>query len=153
VVIEDDVEIGANTCIDRGAAPDTLIGAGTRIDNLVQIGHNVRVGRACVIVAHAGISGSAVLEDFVVIAGQVGVAGHMRIGRGSRVGAQAGVMTDIPAGEEWVGSPAERAKVHFRYLIALRQMVAERAAARAAKVNNPADGAPTSEPAKEAGSD
>ena len=153
VVIEDDVEIGANTCIDRGSAHDTVIGAGTRIDNLVQIGHNVRTGRACVIVAHAGISGSALLEDFVVIAGQVGIAGHMRIGRGARVGAQAGVITDIPAGEEWVGSPAEKAKNHFRYLISLRQMVTERAAARTTKMNIPAAGIPASDPANETGSD
>jgi UDP-3-O-[3-hydroxymyristoyl] glucosamine N-acyltransferase len=153
VVIEDDVEIGANTCIDRGSAHDTLIGAGTRIDNLVQIGHNVQVGRACVIVSQAGISGSAILEDFVVLAGQVGVAGHMRIGRGSRVGGQAGVMTDVPAGVEWVGSPAEPAKGFFRHLIAVRQMVAERAAARATKVNIPAAGDTASEPAKKAGSD
>ena len=153
VVIEDDVEIGANTCIDRGSAHDTVIGAGTRIDNLVQIGHNVRIGRACVIVAHAGISGSALLEDFVVIAGQVGIAGHMRIGRGARVGAQAGVITDIPAGEEWVGSPAEKAKNHFRYLISLRQMVTERAAARTTKMNIPAAGIPASDPANETGSD
>ena len=153
VVIEDDVEIGANTCIDRGSAHDTLIGAGTRIDNLVQIGHNVQVGRACVIVSQAGISGSAILEDFVVLAGQVGVAGHMRIGRGSRVGGQAGVMTDVPAGVEWVGSPAEPAKGFFRQIVAVRQMVAERAAARATKVNIPAAGASASEPADKTGSD
>ena len=153
VVIGDDVEIGANTCIDRGSAHDTLIGAGTRIDNLVQIGHNVQIGRACVIVSQAGISGSAILEDFVVLAGQVGVAGHMRIGRGSRVGGQAGVMTDVPAGVEWVGSPAEPAKGFFRHLVAVRQMVAERAVARATKVNIPAAGASASDPANETGSD
>lgn len=153
VVIEDDVEIGANTTIDRGSAHDTRIGAGTRIDNLVQIGHNVQIGRACVVIALAGISGSAVLEDFVVVAGQVGVAGHKRIGRGARIGAQAGVINDVPAGEEWVGSPAEPAKGLFRQIIALRQMVAERAGARSAKVNNPAPGASASGPANEAGSD
>lgn len=153
VVIEDDVEIGANTTIDRGSAHDTRIGAGTRIDNLVQIGHNVRIGRACVVIALAGISGSAILEDFVVVAGQVGIAGHKRIGRAARIGAQAGVINDVPAGEEWVGSPAGPAKGFFRQLVSIRQMVAERAAARSAKVNNPAPGAFASGPAKEAGSD
>ncbi len=153
VIIEDDVEIGANTTIDRGSAHDTRIGAGTRIDNLVQIGHNVQIGRACVVIALAGISGSAILEDFVVVAGQVGVAGHKRLGRGARIGAQAGVMHDVPAGEEWVGSPAEPAKGLFRHMIAVKQMVAERVAARSAKVNNPAPGATASGPANEAGSD
>jgi UDP-3-O-[3-hydroxymyristoyl] glucosamine N-acyltransferase len=153
VMIEDDVEIGANTTIDRGSAHDTRIGAGTRIDNLVQIGHNVQIGRACVVIALAGISGSAILEDFVVVAGQVGIAGHKRIGRAARIGAQAGVMNDVPAGEEWVGSPAEPAKGLFRQMIAIRQMVAERASARLARVNNPAPGASASGPAKEAGLD
>jgi UDP-3-O-[3-hydroxymyristoyl] glucosamine N-acyltransferase len=153
VVIEDDVEIGANTTIDRGSVHDTVIGAGSRLDNLVQIGHNVRIGRACVIVSQVGISGSTILEDFVVLGGQVGVAGHVRIGRGSRVGAQAGVMGDVPAGVEWIGSPAETAKNHFRYLATLRRMVAERTAARTAKINNPAPGASASGPAAEAGSD
>ena len=82
VVIEDDVEVGANTTIDRGALHDTVIGAGSRLDNLVQIGHKVRLGRGCVIVAQVGISGSTMLEDHVVVAGQAGVAGHLRIGRG-----------------------------------------------------------------------
>lgn len=153
VMIQDDVEIGANTCVDRGSAHDTLIGAGTRIDNLVQIGHNVRIGRCCVIVAQAGISGSVVLEDFVVLAGQVGVAGHLHIGQGSRIGGQAGVMTDVPAGVEWVGTPAEPAKSFFRQVVALRHIVAERMASRAAKVNNPAPGDSALGPVKEAGSD
>ncbi len=124
VIIGDDVEIGANTCIDRGSAQDTTIGAGCRLDNLVQIGHNVRIGRACVIVAQVGIAGSAEIEDFVVIGGQAGVAGHLRIGKGARVGAQAGVMGDIPAGQDWVGSPAMPARETFRQIAALRRLAA-----------------------------
>ena len=123
VVIEDDVEIGANTTVDRGALEDTVIGAGTRIDNLVQIGHNVRIGRACIIVAQAGISGSAVLEDQVVLAGQVGVAGHLRIGHGSRIGAQAGVISDVPPRSEYLGAPAQPAKSFFREVAILRRWV------------------------------
>lgn len=107
VVIQDDVEIGANTTIDRGANRDTVIGEGTKIDNLVQIGHNVEMGRHCVIVSHVGISGSTKLGDFVVLAGQVGVAGHLEIGSGAQIGAKAGVMTDVPAGGRWVGAPAK----------------------------------------------
>ena len=122
VLIEDDVEVGANSCIDRGSSQDTVIGAGSRLDNLVQIGHNVRLGRCCVVVALAGISGSAVLEDFVVIAGQAGVAGHLRIGRKARVGAQAGVTKDIEAGADVIGSPAEPAREFFRVLATLRKL-------------------------------
>ncbi|HIJ38924.1 MAG TPA: UDP-3-O-(3-hydroxymyristoyl)glucosamine N-acyltransferase [Rhodospirillaceae bacterium] len=106
VIIEDEVEIGANTTIDRGAGPDTVIGAGSKIDNLVQIGHNVRIGRGCVIVAQAGISGSTRLDDFVAVGGQVGVTGHLHIGMGARLGAQSGVMRDVPAGMTVGGSPA-----------------------------------------------
>ena len=106
VVVQDDVEIGANTTIDRGANRDTVIGQGTKIDNQVQIGHNVVVGRHCVIVAHAGISGSTVLEDYVVLAGKVGLSGHLRIGRGAQVAGGSNVADDIPAGERWVGTPA-----------------------------------------------
>ncbi len=153
VHIEDDVEVGANTCIDRGSSQDTRIGAGSRIDNQVQIGHNVHVGRACVIVAQVGISGSTVLEDFVVIAGQAGLAGHLRIGRGARIGGMAGVMTDVPAGAEYVGSPAQPAKTFFREVVTLRKLVEERAALRAARNNNPAAGGPAPEPADKAGAD
>ena len=98
VVLEDDVEIGANTTIDRGSLHDTRIGAGSRLDNLVQIGHNVRLGRGCVIVSQVGISGSTILEDHVMVGGQAGLTGHLRIGRRARIGAQAGVMSDVPAG-------------------------------------------------------
>jgi len=106
VVIEDDVEIGANTSIDRGAGPDTLIGAGCKIDNLVQIGHNVRLGPGCIVVAQVGISGSTEIGDFTVLAGQVGVTGHIKIGAGVTVAAKAGVTHDIPAGATVGGNPA-----------------------------------------------
>lgn len=122
VLIEDDVEIGANTTIDRGSAQDTVIGAGTRIDNLVQIGHNVRTGRCCVIVAMAGISGSTVLEDFVVVAAQAGLAGHIVVGKKARIGAQAGVMGDVPPGSDVVGSPAEPVRDFFRGVATLRKL-------------------------------
>lgn len=107
VIVEHDVEIGANTTIDRGAGPDTVIGAGTKIDNLVQIGHNVCVGRGCIIVSQVGISGSTQLEDFVMIGGQAGFAGHLRVGKGAKIGAQSGVMRDVAPGSTIGGSPAK----------------------------------------------
>ena len=106
VLVGDDVEIGANTTIDRGAGPDTTIGAGSKIDNLVQIGHNVQLGRGCVMVAQSGISGSTHVGDFVAVGGQAGLTGHLQIGPGARVAAQSGVMRDVAAGETVGGSPA-----------------------------------------------
>ena len=106
VVIEDDVEIGSGTCIDRGTGPDTLIGTGTKIDNLVQIGHNVQIGKHAVIVAQVGIAGSTRIGDGAVLAGQVGVAGHLKIGAGARIAAQSGLMNDVPPGAAYGGSPA-----------------------------------------------
>lgn len=106
VRIGDDCEIGANTCVDRGSASDTVIGAGTWIDNLVQIGHNVKIGKGCVIVANVGISGSAELGDQVMVGGQAGIAGHLKIGAGARIAAQAGVHRDIEEGGAVGGSPA-----------------------------------------------
>lgn len=120
VMIGDSVEIGANSCIDRGAGPDTVIGSGTWIDNLVQIGHNVKIGRGCVLVAQSGVAGSSVLEDYAVVAAQGGVAGHLRIGRGARVGAQAGVMRDVPAGEDVMGSPAFPMRQFMRQVAILK---------------------------------
>lgn len=130
VVLEDDVEIGANTTIDRGSLHDTRIGAGSRLDNLVQIGHNVRLGRGCVIVSQAGISGSTILEDHVMVAGQAGLTGHLRIGPRARIGAQAGVMSDVPAGADVVGSPAQPVREFFRHVAVLRRLVREATARR-----------------------
>ncbi len=122
VIIEDDVEIGANSTIDRGSTQDTVIGAGSRIDNLVMIAHNVRLGRCCVVVAQAGISGSTILDDFAVVAAQAGLTGHLKIGKGARIGAQAGVMADVPAGADVVGSPAEPVREFFRGVATLRKL-------------------------------
>ena len=106
VVVEDDVEIGAGTCIDRGAMGDTRIGAGTKIDNLVQVGHNVDVGEGCLLVAQSGISGSTSLGRFVVLAGQSGIAGHLTIGDGARIAAKSAVLQDVAAQETVGGIPA-----------------------------------------------
>lgn len=106
VVVEDDVEIGANSTVDRAALAETRIGAGTKIDNLVQVGHNVTIGKNCTIVALAGIAGSAKLGDNVTLAGQVGVSGHLTIGDGATVGPKSGVAKDIPAGAVVGGQPA-----------------------------------------------
>lgn len=118
-VIGDDVEIGANTTIDRGSIDDTVIGAGTKIDNLVQIGHNVRIGRVCLIMAQVGIAGSVHVEDGAMLLGQVGVSGHHTVGKGARLAAQAGVFGDIPAGETWSGYPARPHKEALRAQAAL----------------------------------
>jgi UDP-3-O-[3-hydroxymyristoyl] glucosamine N-acyltransferase len=126
VLLEDDVEIGANSTVDRGSSQDTVIGAGSRIDNLVQIGHNVRLGRCCVVVAQAGISGSTVLEDFVVVAAQAGLTGHLKIGAKARIGAQAGVMRDVPAASDVLGSPAMPVREYFRNVAFLRKLVQRR---------------------------
>lgn len=123
VVIGNGVEIGANTTIDRGAGPDTVIGDGCWIDNLVQIAHNVKIGRGCIIVSQCGISGSTVLEDFVVMAGQSGAAGHLRIGSGAKIGAQSGVMRDIPAGESYLGAPAMPIKQFMKQTALLKRML------------------------------
>jgi UDP-3-O-[3-hydroxymyristoyl] glucosamine N-acyltransferase len=122
VILEDDVEVGANTTIDRGSSRDTVIGAGSRLDNLVQIGHNVIVGRCCVIVAQVGISGSTVLEDFVRVGGQAAMAGHLRIGQGGEIGAQAGVISDMAPGAKVLGSPAQPIKDFFRQIATLKKM-------------------------------
>jgi UDP-3-O-[3-hydroxymyristoyl] glucosamine N-acyltransferase len=122
VVIQDNVEIGANTCIDRGANRDTVIGEGTKIDNLVQIGHNVEIGRHCVIVSQVGISGSTILEDYVVIGGQVGVVGHVRIGMASQIAASSNVNSDVPAGSRWGGTPAKPVREWFREISTLKNL-------------------------------
>lgn len=122
VIIGDHVEIGANSCIDRGAGPDTVIGDGTWIDNLVQIGHNAKIGRGCVIIAQAGIAGSTTLEDFVVVAAQAGVAGHLKIGQGTQIAAKTGVMQDLPAGSKVMGYPALPIKQFMRQIATLKKM-------------------------------
>lgn len=105
-VIEDDVEIGANTTIDRAALGETRVGQGTKIDNLVQLGHNVRVGRNCILVAQVGIAGSTSLGDGVILAGQTGIAGHIHLGDKCRIGAKSGVGQDVPPGQDLSGIPA-----------------------------------------------
>jgi len=105
-IVGDDVEIGANTTIDRGSIDDTVIGNGTKIDNLVHIAHNVRIGEKCLLMAQVGVAGSVIVGDGAILAGQAGISGHLSIGAGARVAAQAGVFGDIPAGESWSGYPA-----------------------------------------------
>jgi UDP-3-O-[3-hydroxymyristoyl] glucosamine N-acyltransferase len=120
--IGDDVEIGANTTVDRGSIGDTVIGSGTKVDNLVQIAHNVRIGARCIIMAQTGIAGSTVIEDDVVLAGQAGLAGHLTVHRGALVAAQAGVIGDVPAGETVSGYPARRHREVLRQAAALRRL-------------------------------
>ena len=125
------MEVGANTTIDRGSTHDTVIGAGTRIDNLVQIGHNVRLGRCCVIVAQVGIAGSTILEDFVQVGGQAAMAGHLRIGQGSQIGAQSGSHFRRPRRFGVAGKPGAAAE---RVLPPGRHTEANDAAAQVAAI-------------------
>jgi UDP-3-O-[3-hydroxymyristoyl] glucosamine N-acyltransferase len=126
VVIQDDVEIGSGTTVDRGAMADTVIGEGTKIDNLVQIAHNVRIGRHCAIAAQTGISGSVTIGDGVLLGGRVGVVDHASIGDGAQLGAGSGVMRDVPPGARWAGYPAKPAIEHFREIATLVALSSER---------------------------
>jgi len=118
-IIGDDVEIGANTTIDRGSIDDTVIGKGTKIDNLVHIAHNVRIGEKCLLMAQVGVAGSVIVGDGAILAGQAGISGHLSIGAGARLAAQAGVFGDIPAGETWSGYPARPHREALRASAAL----------------------------------
>lgn len=125
VIIQNHVDIGAGTCIDRGSLDDTVIGEGTKIDNMVQVAHNVRIGRHCAIAAHAGISGSVVIGDGVMLGGRAGIADHLTIGSGAVVAAASGVMTDVPAGAKFCGAPAKPLREFFREVATLRALAAK----------------------------
>ncbi|HSY42393.1 MAG TPA: UDP-3-O-(3-hydroxymyristoyl)glucosamine N-acyltransferase, partial [Candidatus Acidoferrum sp.] len=122
VVIGDDVEIGAGVTIDRGALGSTTIGQGTKIDNLVQIAHNVQVGEGCLLIAQVGIAGSSRLGNYVILAGQVGVGGHLKIGNHAIVGAKSGVMHDIPDGQKWMWIPAQPDRDIKRQILAIQRL-------------------------------
>ena len=123
VILQDGVTVGANTCIDRGAYGDTVVGENTKIDNLVQIAHNCIIGRSCLIAAHTGISGSCTVGDNVMFGGKAGIGDHIDIGDGARVAGGAGVLADIPAGETWSGYPAKPIRQFLREAVWLARQV------------------------------
>lgn len=123
VIIQNDVEIGSNSTVDRGALKDTVIGEGTKIDNLVQIGHNVRIGRHCVIVAQVGVAGSSTLEDFVVLGGQCGISGHVTVGTGAQIAGATMVIEDVPAGAKLIGLPGQPIRDFLRERGAIKRLV------------------------------
>jgi len=129
VIIQDNVEIGAGTTVDRGAIRDTVIGEGTKIDNLVQVGHNVSIGRHCIIVAQTGISGSSTLEDFVVLGARVGLNNNVTIGEGAQIAAISVVHGDVPAGARWGGTPAKPLKQWFREMMILERLARQKGGA------------------------
>lgn len=122
VRLDDDVEIGAGTCVDRAKFGETVIGAGTKIDNLCQVGHNAKIGRSCVIAGLTGVAGSAVIGDGARIGGQVGIGDHVKLGRGVTIAATAAVMTDVPDGATWGGVPAQDVRMALRELSAIRRL-------------------------------
>ncbi len=122
VIIQDDVEIGAGSTIDRGAIRDTVIGEGTKIDNLVQVGHNVSIGRHCIVVAQCGIAGSSTLEDHVVLGARVGLNNNVTVGEGAQVAATSIVNGDVPPGARWGGTPAKPVKQWFREIAMLERL-------------------------------
>ncbi len=130
VVIQDDVEIGANSTVDRGTMSDTVIGEGSKIDNLVQIAHNVVIGRGCLIAGHCGLSGSVRLGDYVQLGGRVGIADHVSVGDGAQIAASSGLMHDVPAGERWAGSPARPVREFFREVAMIRNLMKTRSGKR-----------------------
>lgn len=132
VIIQDNVEIGAGTTIDRGAIRDTVIGEGTKIDNLVQVGHNVSIGRHCILVAQTGISGSSTVEDFVVLGARVGLNNNVTIGEGAQLAATSNVHGDVPAGARWGGTPAKPVKQWFREMMMLERLARQKGGADAA---------------------
>jgi UDP-3-O-[3-hydroxymyristoyl] glucosamine N-acyltransferase len=123
VIIQDNVEVGTNTTIDRGSVRDTVIGEGSKIDNLVQIGHNVLIGRHCILAGQVGIAGSVTIGDYAVLGGQVGIADHLTIGEGAVFAAGSGVITDVGAGERWGGYPASPIREWMRGLLLLRRLM------------------------------
>jgi len=123
VIIEDDVQIGSNSAVDRGALGDTVIGRATVIDNLVQVAHNVRIGRHCVLAAQVGIAGSTDIGDNTMIGGQVAIADHLKIGSNARLAARSGVMRDVPDGETWGGCPAVPIRQWHRQTATLTRLV------------------------------
>jgi UDP-3-O-[3-hydroxymyristoyl] glucosamine N-acyltransferase len=126
VILQDGVTVGANSCIDRGAYEDTVVGENTKIDNLVQVAHNVIIGRNCVLAAFTGISGSVVIGDNCMFGGRAGVADHLTIGAGARIAASAGVIRDVPPGESWGGTPARAARQWLREMAWVTAMAAQR---------------------------
>lgn len=126
VILQDHVDLGANVCIDRGTVRDTVIGEGTKIDNLGQIGHNVTIGRHCLIAGQVGIAGSTEIEDFVIIGGKVGMNGHIRIGAGTQIAGGSNVVDNLPAGSKVGGTPARPIKEWFRQIATLDRLVRDR---------------------------
>nr|WP_314524319.1 UDP-3-O-(3-hydroxymyristoyl)glucosamine N-acyltransferase [uncultured Brevundimonas sp.] len=128
VILQDGVTVGANSCIDRGAYDDTIIGENTKIDNLVMVGHNCVIGRNCLLVANTGISGSVTVGDNVIFGGKAGIGDHITIGEGARVAAGAGVLADVPAGETWSGYPARPIRQFLRETVWLAKQASSKKA-------------------------